>query len=151
MGIAVVQTPGITRIVYSATRQVSVQSYVEAAVVRGERTSAILRRDIFPNILGPVLANFGLTLTTAVLLVAAINFLGLGLNPPAANWGLMISENRTILSANVWATVAPAIMIVVLTLGVNLLGDAISFMLGRSPVSREEEQIVTLAAPEIEP
>ena len=137
VGITVVPTPGIVRIVYSATRQVAVQSYVEAAVVRCERTTAILRREILPYILAPVLANVVLFLTAAVLLVAAVNFLGLGLNPPAANWGLMISENRPILSLNVLATLAPALMIVALTLSVNLMSDVISFMVWRAPARPE--------------
>ena len=134
VGIAIVLAPGIARIVYSATRETSVRGYVEAAVARGESTGAILRREILPNILGPIIANLGLTITWSVLLVAAVNFLGLGLQPPAANWALMISENRNSISINVWATVAPATMIAALSVGVNLLGDAVSHTLGRSDV-----------------
>lgn len=132
VGVAIVLAPGVARIVYSATRETSVRGYVEAAVARGEGTAAILRREIFPNILGPVIANFGLTLSYSVLLIAGINFLGLGLQPPAANWGLIISENRPILSLNVWATVAPAALLIALTIGVNLVGDAVAHSLGRS-------------------
>ncbi|HEX4011633.1 MAG TPA: ABC transporter permease [Solirubrobacteraceae bacterium] len=131
-GVAVVQAPGIARIVYSATREVSVAAYVEAAVARGETTAAILRRELLPNTLPTLIANLGLTLTYSVLLTAAVNFLGLGLQPPAANWALMISENRTILSLNPWAVVVPATLIAALTIGVNLVGDAISISLGRS-------------------
>lgn len=134
VGIAIVLAPGIARIVYSATRETSVRGFVEAAVARGESTSAILRREILPNILDSIIANFGLTVTFSVLLVAAVNFLGLGLQPPAANWALMISENRDAIAINVWATVAPAAMIAALTVGVNLLGDAVSHTLGRSDI-----------------
>jgi peptide/nickel transport system permease protein len=132
IGVAIVLAPGVARIVYSATREVAVRGYVEAAVARGERTGAILRREILPNIAPPLIANAGLSLTFAILLVAAVNFLNLGIRPPAANWALMISENRTILSLNVWATVAPAALIAILTVGVNLTGDAISHGLGSS-------------------
>lgn len=132
IGVAVVQAPGVARIVYSATREVSVAAYVEAAVARGESTSAILRRELLPNTLPTLIANLGLTLTYSILLTAAVNFLGLGLQPPAANWALMISENRPILSLNPWAIVAPAVLIAALTIGVNLVGDAISVSLGRS-------------------
>jgi peptide/nickel transport system permease protein len=131
-GAALVQMPGIARIVYSATRETSVRGYVEAAVARGESTSSILRREILPNIMAPVIANFGLTLTFSVLIIAAVNFLGIGLQPPAANWALMVAENRNIVSINVWATVVPAVMIAALTIGVNLVGDAVSESLGRS-------------------
>jgi ABC-type dipeptide/oligopeptide/nickel transport system permease subunit len=71
------------------------------------------------------------------LLVAAVNFLNLGVQPPAANWALMISENRQVLTLNVWSTVAPAVMIAALTIGVNLVGDAISHTLGRSDFEAE--------------
>jgi peptide/nickel transport system permease protein len=137
IGVAIVQAPGIARIVYSATRETSVRGFVEAAVARGERTTAILWREILPNIMGPLVANLGLTLTFSILLVAAVNFLGLGLQPPAANWALMISENRDIINLNVWATVAPAAMIALLTIAVNLVGDAISHTLGQTDVSVE--------------
>lgn len=131
-GVAIVEIPGVARIVHSATREASVRGYVEAAVARGESTRAILRREIIPSILPSILANFGLVLTYSILLVAAVNFLGLGLTPPAANWGLMVSENRPVLSLNAWATIAPAGMIAALTIGVNVIGDAISHVLGRS-------------------
>ena len=107
VGVALVQIPGIARIVYTATREASVRLFVEAAVARGERTSAVLSREILPNILGPVIANLGLAITFSILLIAAVNFLGLGLQPPTANWALMISENRPILSLNPWSTIAP--------------------------------------------
>lgn len=130
--IAVILAPGIARIVYSATREASVRGYTEAAITRGERTGAILLREILPNILGPVIANLGLTVTFSVLLVAAATFLGFGVQPPNANWALMISENRDFLSLNVWATVVPAALIALLTIGVNMVGDAISHTLGRT-------------------
>jgi peptide/nickel transport system permease protein len=135
--VALVQAPGVARIVYTATREVSVRGYVEAAVARGESTPAILRREIVPNIMPPMIANVGLSLTFSILLVAAVNFLNLGLQPPAANWALMISENRPVLSLNPWSTIAPAALIAGLTIGVNLVGDAVSHALGRSDVEAE--------------
>jgi peptide/nickel transport system permease protein len=150
VSIAVILAPGIARIVYSATREVSVRGYTEAAVTRGERTAAILVREILPNILGPLIANLGLTVTFSVLLVAGVTFLGLGVQPPDANWALMISENRDILSINIWSTVVPAAMIALLTVGVNMVGDAASHALG-SPQRRSAapiggiEEIITPA------
>ena len=137
VGVALVQAPGVARIVYSATREVAIRGYIEAAVARGERTPAILGREILPNIAPTVIANLGLSLTFSVLLIAGVNFLGLGLQPPAANWALMIAENRPVLSLNVWSTVAPAALIAALTIGVNLVGDAISHVLGRTDVEAE--------------
>jgi peptide/nickel transport system permease protein len=147
LGVAIVLTPGIARIVYTATRETAVRGFVEAAVARGETTVAILRREIVPNIMGPLIANMGLSLTFAILLVAAVNFLNLGLQPPAANWALMIAENRPVLSLNVWSTVAPAALIAGLTIGVNLVGDAISHTLGRSDLDGETIAAVVAGEP----
>ncbi|MFD6517742.1 ABC transporter permease [Rhodococcus sp. NPDC060176] len=132
VGVAIVLAPGVARIVYTATREVSVRAYVEAAVARGERSISILRREVLPNIATPIITNFGLTLTVSILMVASVNFLNLGLQAPASNWALMISENRPILSLNVLSIIAPAVMLSMLTIGVNLIGDAISEALGRS-------------------
>ena len=67
-----------------------------------------------------------------MLLVASVNFLGLGLQPPRSDWGLMVSENRDILTLNPWAVFAPAALIALLTIAVNLVGDSVSRSMGRS-------------------
>jgi peptide/nickel transport system permease protein len=114
------------------TLEVSATEYVEAAVARGERMPSVLLREIFPNILTPTLADFGLRVTYSMILFASIAFLGLALRPPAADWGLMISENRDGLLVNPWPIVAPAAGIAVLTIGVNLIADAVARSVGRS-------------------
>ena len=91
---------------------------------------------MLPNIARPLLADAGLRLTWSVLLIAAASFLGLGPSPPDANWALMISENRTGLSTQVWSVAAPAIMIVALTLSVNLVADGIAAGIGGSRKGR---------------
>jgi peptide/nickel transport system permease protein len=130
--VAVVQTPLVARIVRTATLEQSVRGFVEAAVARGERTAAILRREILPNIVSPLAADVGLRFTYSVILVASVNFFGLGLQPPAADWGLMISENRDGLTLNPWVILVPAALIAALTISLNLVGDAIARTLGRS-------------------
>ena len=132
LAVGLVQMPGISRIVRAATLEVSVRGYVEAAAARGEGVPAILRREILPNITAPVVADFGLRFTYAIIIIASMNFLGLGLTPPAADWGLMVAENRQFISLNLWAVLAPAIMLALLTVAVNLSGDAHVRMLGRS-------------------
>jgi peptide/nickel transport system permease protein len=107
---------------------------VEAAVARGEKVSAILLREIVPNIVPSVMADAGLRLTYSIILVASVNFFGLGLQPPAADWALMISENRDGFDLNPWVIIAPAAMIALLTIAVNLIGDALARSLGRSDV-----------------
>ena len=128
------QAPLIARVVRSATLEQSVRAFVEAAVARGESVSAILLREVVPNIVPSVMADAGLRLTYSIILVASVNFFGLGLQPPAADWALMISENRDGFDLNPWVIVAPATMIALLTIAVNLIGDALARSLGHSDV-----------------
>ena len=107
-GVAVIQMPRSRASSARRRLQQSVRGFVEAAVARGERTFAILRREILPNIISPIAADVGLRFTLSIILVASVNFLGLGLQPPAADWALMISENRAGLTLNPCAVLAPA-------------------------------------------
>ena len=132
--VAIVQAPLIARVVRSATLEQSVRAFVEAAVARGESVGAILLREVVPNIVPSVMADAGLRLTYSIILVASVNFFGLGLQPPAADWALMISENRDGFDLNPWVIIAPATMIALLTIAVNLIGDALARSLGRSDV-----------------
>lgn len=132
--VAIVQAPLIARVVRSATLEQSVRAFVEAAVARGESVSAILLREVVPNIVPSVMADAGLRLTYSIILVASVNFFGLGLQPPAADWALMISENRDGFDLNPWVIIAPATMIALLTIAVNLIGDALARSLGHSDV-----------------
>ncbi len=124
VGIVLIHVPGISRVVRAAAAETAVRGYVEAAVARGERLPIILYREILPNILPTVAADAGPRFTVSILLVAAINFLGLGLRPPAADWALMISENRVGLTIQPLAVVVPAVLIAILTVSVNLVADA---------------------------
>jgi peptide/nickel transport system permease protein len=132
IGVAIIQVPWITRVVRAATAEVSVRGYVEAAVARGERYRSILRREILPNIVGVVAADAGTRLTASILIIAALDFLGVGVQPPAADWGLMINENRPGLTIAPWSILAPALLLALLTIGVNLLADVIARGIGRS-------------------
>jgi peptide/nickel transport system permease protein len=136
VGVALIQAPGISRIVRTATLEVSVRGYVEAAVARGERPYAVISREVLPNILAPVLVDAGLRFTFSILIIASVNFLGLGLQPPSSDWARMIGENREYISLNSLGVIAPAALIAILTIGVNLMGDAIARTLGRSYVPR---------------
>jgi peptide/nickel transport system permease protein len=132
IGIVLVQVPGIARIIRTATADLTVRGYVEAAVARGESTPVILLKEVLPNLWGIIVADGGPRLTVSVLLVAAINYLGLGLRPPAADWALMISENQGGLTFQPWSVIAPAILIAMLTIGINTFADALARGLGRS-------------------
>lgn len=132
IGIVLVLSPGVARLVRTATLEVSTTAYIEAAIARGEPTHAIMRREVLPNIAPSIIADLGVRFSGVIVLAASVNFLGLGSQPPAANWGLMISENLSTVSSNIWSVLAPAIMLALLTISVNLLGGAYTRSLGRS-------------------
>jgi ABC-type dipeptide/oligopeptide/nickel transport system permease subunit len=136
LGVALIQAPAISRVVRTATLEVSVRGYVEAAITRGERAAAVISREVLPNILAPVLVDAGLRFTYSILIIASVNFLGLGLQPPSSDWARMIGENRDYISLNYLAVIGPAAMIALLTIGVNLVGDAVARSLGRSYIPR---------------
>lgn len=123
IAIAVTTAPGVARITRAAALEIVDLPYVEAARARGERASYVMLMEVFPSIRAPLLVDFGLRLTAAILLVAALSFVGLGLQPPAADWGLMIGENRVALTVQPWPVVVPAAAIAALTIGINLVID----------------------------
>jgi ABC-type dipeptide/oligopeptide/nickel transport system permease subunit len=125
LAVALVFMPGIARLVRAATLEVSVRPYVEAAVARGERTLTILGREILPNIVNVLLADVGIRFSGTVLLAAALSYIGLGPAPPAADWALMVSENRSGLDSNPWCVLVPALLIACLTFSGNLIADGI--------------------------
>ncbi len=123
--ITITTAPGVARIARAATLEVVDLPYVESARARGERSTYVMAIEILPSVRSPLLVDFGLRLTTAILLVAALSFVGLGLQPPAADWGLMIGENRIGLNLQPWPVIVPAIAIATLTIGVNLIIDGV--------------------------
>lgn len=131
--VALVFGPRVARTVRGATQPIVVTDYVVAAHARGERTPYMLSREILPNAIAPVLADYALRLTYAIIFVATLSFLGLGAQPPSSDWGLMIAESRTFISINPWATIAPALGIAVLSVAFNLLADSLTRHLTRDP------------------
>ena len=124
--IIVIATLDATRI-FRVTRAVSlnvvVLDYFEAARLRGERIFWLCIREILPNITAPLLAEFGLRFCFVFLMIAALSFLGLGIQPPTADWGSMVRENAVLITYGDITPILPAIAIAVLTLGVNFLVD----------------------------
>ncbi|MHB8814866.1 MAG: ABC transporter permease [Steroidobacteraceae bacterium] len=122
---AVSYTPGAFRIARSLGVNLSVTDYVQAARVRGERRLHIACIEMLPNMIHPMLADFGLRFMFIVLLLSGLSFLGLGVQPPAADLGSLIRENISGLSDGAPAVILPAIAIATLTVGVNLLIDSL--------------------------
>jgi len=123
LSIGIVFTPKVARVVRSATLGLRHVQFVEAAEVRGESNSFIIFREILPNVWPPIIVETCIRLSYAVLLVVSLSYLGLGAQPPAPDWGLMIAKERAFMVSAPWVVFAPAAAIVSLIIGVNLLGD----------------------------
>lgn len=130
----VVYTPGAYRIARALAVNINAMDYVTVARTRGEGRAYIMLREILPNIAGPLLADMGLRFVYAVLLLASLSFLGLGVQPPVADWGSLVRENIGALSQGGASVIAPALAIATLTIAVNLLIDNLP---GRTGASQE--------------
>ena len=120
---AVVYTPGAYRIARALAVNINAMDYVTVARTRGEGTLYIMLHEILPNIVGPLLADMGLRFVYVVLLLASLSFLGLGVQPPAADWGSLVRENIGALAMGGASVIAPALAIASLTIAVNLVID----------------------------
>ncbi|GAA4612768.1 ABC transporter permease [Saccharopolyspora hordei] len=118
--------PRVMRVVRAATLSVAERDFVASAEAIGLSKLRILLGEILPNVTGTVLVEFGLRLNYSIGLVAGLSFLGLGLQPPTADWGLMINENRIALTVQPWAVALPVVAIAVLTIGTNLVADGLA-------------------------
>ena len=120
---AIVYTPGAYRIIRSLAININAMDFVLVARARGERRGYIMRREILPNITGPLLADMGLRFVYALRLLASLSFLGLGVQPPMADWGSLVRENLGALPMGGASVLAPALAIAVLTIAVNMVID----------------------------
>ena len=125
LSIGIVFTPRVARVVRSATLGLRHVQFVEAAEVRGESSGYVIFREILPNVWPPIIVESCIRMSYAVLLVVSLSYLGLGAQPPAPDWGLMISKERAFLPTAPWVVLAPAAAIVALVVGVNLFGDGL--------------------------
>lgn len=114
----------VARVARASTLAVTNEDYIRAAQMYSVPHWKILTQEILPNITGPLSVEAGLRLTYSIGSIASLSFLGLGIQPPAADWGLMINENRIALSIQPWGVVLPVLAIAVLTIGTNMLADA---------------------------
>ena len=115
--------PQIARIVRSAALAILNQDYIAAARLQGESTMQVLIRHVIPNIVAPLRVQAGLRVTYSVQIIAGLSFLGFGVLPPQADWGLMIGENRLGLTQNPWSVLVPIFLIAALTIGLSLLSE----------------------------
>jgi peptide/nickel transport system permease protein len=121
--LAVIYTPGAYRFARALAVNVNTMDYITVARTRGEGLLYIIGAEILPNITGPVLADLGLRFVFIVLLLSGLSFLGLGVQPPFADWGALVHENVGGLPFGAPAVIAPSLAIASLTISVNLLID----------------------------
>lgn len=121
--LAVIYMPGCYRFARALAVNVNTSDFVTVARARGEGTPYLIFHEILPNILGPVLADLGLRFVFIVLVLSGLSFLGLGVQPPYADWGALVRENIEGLSFGAAAVIFPSIAIASLTIAVNLFID----------------------------
>ncbi|WP_232314915.1 ABC transporter permease [Oceanibaculum pacificum] len=125
LAVGVIYVPIMVRLTRSVCLEVMGEEFVEAAKARGERGWYILFSEILPNAWPPIIVETALRVTFAIMLGAALSFLGLGVQPPASDWGLMIAEARPFIHQAPWIAVAPGIALVITVIAINLLGDGL--------------------------
>jgi peptide/nickel transport system permease protein len=121
--IAVLDSTRVFRLTRATAMNVVVLDFVEAARLQGEKLGWIMSREVLPNILTPLVAEFGLRFCFVFLTISALSFLGLGLQPPTADWGSMVRENATLINYGDITPLLPAGAIALLTVGVNFVVD----------------------------
>ncbi len=121
--IAVLDSTRVFRLARAVATNLVVLEYVEAATLRGEGIWWIIRREILPNALPPMISEFGLRFCFNFLFVASLSFLGLGIQPPLADWGGMVRDNGRAISFGLTAPLWPAMAIAMMTIGVNMVVD----------------------------
>lgn len=121
--IALLDSTRVFRLARAVAMDIEVMEFVEAARLRGEGLWWIMRYEILPNAMPPLVAEFGLRFCFVFLFIASLSFLGLGLQPPLADWGGMVRENSGAITFGIYIPLFPAAAIAVLTVGVNLIVD----------------------------
>ena len=125
IALAVISWPKFARVARSQTLSVKVSSFVQAAVLAGDNPPQIIFRHILPNIFGPILVTAMLDIGTMTMELAGLSFLGLGAQPPIAEWGSMMSSGRSMLQTYPWVVLSPGIAIFISVVIFNLLGDTV--------------------------
>ncbi len=124
--VGISHAPRVARVMRGAALQVVERDFVKAAEAVGESRWRILFSELLPNVTSPLLVETGLRLTFSIGLIAGLSFIGFGLQPPHADWGLMINENRLAIAVQPWGVVLPVLAIALLTIGTNLITDGIA-------------------------
>ncbi len=133
--IALLDSTRVFRLARAVAMNIVVMDYVEVARLRGEGLWWIIRREVLPNAMPPLVAEFGLRFCFVFLFISALSFLGLGIQPPTADWGSMVRDNATLITFGDITPLLPAGSIALLTVGVNFVVD---FFLHKTSGLRDE-------------
>lgn len=128
--VALVYTWGVVRVVRSKTISLSTLDFVRSAELRGESRLAVMAREIFPNLIGLLGVELAIRVSSAVLRISALSFLGLGISQPTPDWGLMVQEAMGVVFTDPWFLLLPAVMLSSLIIGVNFMVDGLSRAFG---------------------
>jgi peptide/nickel transport system permease protein len=123
LAVAIGAMPRVARVIRGAGAEVVERDFVRIAEALGQSRMKIVCGEVLPNVIGPLVVECALRFTYSIAMIAALSFIGFGLQPPAADWGLMINENRQGLELQPWGVVAPVLALALLTIGTSLVGD----------------------------
>ena len=121
--LAALDATRVFRLARAAAGNVVVMDFIQIARVRGESAVWLIRREILPNIMAPLIVEFGLRFCFVFLSIAALSFLGVGIQPPTADWGSMVRENAALISYGNITPLLPAAAIALLTIAINFVID----------------------------
>ncbi|WP_377848703.1 ABC transporter permease [Bosea sp. UC22_33] len=128
--VAAVYTWGVVRVIRAKTISLATLDFVRAAELRGESRFAIMLREILPNLTGLLGVELAVRVSSAVLRISALSFLGLGISQPTPDWGLMVQEAMGVVFTDPWFLLLPAVMLSTLIIGVNFMVDGFARTFG---------------------
>lgn len=131
IAIAITFVPGLTRVIRGQVLAVREETFIEASRAVGAGSFRMIRRHVLPNVASPLIIQTAIILGYALLAEAGLSFLGLGVQPPNASWGVMLQEAYQFVLSDPWATVIPGVAIALTVLSFNLVGDGLRDALGR--------------------
>jgi peptide/nickel transport system permease protein len=126
LAVGLSQAPFVARVMRGAALQLTGREFISYAESIGTTRIDVVRHELLPNVMAPLMVQVGLGLTYSTAIMASLEFLGFGRQPPAADWALMINENRSGLTIQPWAVLVPVLTIALLTIGMSLIADGIA-------------------------
>ncbi len=123
--IALIFVPYVFRPVRGQVLAVREQEYVKAAIAQGASNSWLIRREVLPNVIPSIVVLMPLVIAINILVESGLSFLGIGVQPPAASWGSIIGDGQGLLYSRPWVAIAPGIMVAIVVLALNILGDGV--------------------------